>query len=103
MEYFDFISKIMIPAMGAASLGAVVGWLTRAFIWRFEKFNVQVLSGLIGIISGGALTGSSLYLLEADTRMFFTYFIGLSAEVQNTLRHRRFARINMGHHADISQ
>lgn len=73
----NIISTLIIPGLGAISLGSVTGWLVRSFLWRFEKFNLQILSGLIGIISGGALSGAALVILDADTRMFFAYFIGL--------------------------
>jgi hypothetical protein len=77
MTSYDVISQILVPALGSLSLGAVIGWLTRAFLWRFDEFNWQILSGVVGVVSGGALSAVALVVLKADARMFFAYFLGL--------------------------
>src|ERR1051325_549006 len=62
-----------IPAIGAACLGIVIGWLVRFFIRRFDKFNPQVLGSVISIVAGGAV----VRFLETDSTVWWFYPIGL--------------------------
>jgi hypothetical protein len=63
----------LVPAIGASCLGAVVGWLVRYFIRRFEKFGPGVLSSVITIMLGGA----AVKFLAADPTVLWFYPIGL--------------------------
>ena len=62
-----------IPAIGATCLGAVVGWLVRYFIRRFDKFGPAALGSVISIVLGGAV----IKFLEADRSVWWFYPIGL--------------------------
>jgi hypothetical protein len=64
---------IVIPAIGATSLGIVIGWLVRFFIWRFKTFSPSVLSSVISILLGGAVTK----FLSHDENVWWFYPIGL--------------------------
>lgn len=63
----------IVAAIGALSLGIVVGWLVRYFIRRFKSFTPQALGFVISIIAGGAI----IKFLEADKTVWWFYPIGL--------------------------
>jgi hypothetical protein len=44
-----------VAVIGSTCLGVVVGWLVRYFLFRFEKFNVQILGSTISILTGGVI------------------------------------------------
>jgi hypothetical protein len=60
-------------ATGATCLGAVIGWLVRYFIRRFDRFGPAALGSVISIILGGA----AVKFLEADRSVWWFYPIGL--------------------------
>lgn len=62
-----------IPAVGATSLGIVIGWLVRYFIRRFDKFGPMVLGSLLSIVLGG----TAITFLETDKTVWWFYPIGL--------------------------
>jgi O-antigen/teichoic acid export membrane protein len=62
-----------IPAIGATCLGAVIGWLVRYFIRRFERFGPAALASIVSLILGGAV----VKFLEADRSVWWFYPIGL--------------------------
>ena len=62
-----------IPAVGATSLGVVIGWLVRYFIRRFTKFTPMVFGSLVSIVLGGA----TIKFLDADKTVWWFYPIGL--------------------------
>lgn len=76
-EVEQLVVGVLVPALGSISLGSVVGWLTRAFIRRFETFTAQTLTAVVSIVSGGSLSGLALKYLDSDSRLAFAYFIGL--------------------------
>jgi hypothetical protein len=63
----------VLPALGACSLGIVIGWLVRYFIRRFTTFNPQVLSTLVSILVGGVV----IRFLDGDKTAWWFYPIGL--------------------------
>ena len=63
----------VIPAIGATSLGIVIGWLVRYFIRRFDKFTPAVFGSLISILLGSAV----MKFLSADKTIWWFYPIGL--------------------------
>src|SRR5437763_16976236 len=63
----------IVPAIGAASLGIVIGWLVRYFIRRFDRFGPAVLCSVISIMLGGAV----IKFLEADKSTWWFYHICL--------------------------
>jgi hypothetical protein len=62
-----------VPAIGATSLGIVVGWLVRYFVPRFETFTPAVLSSVLTIGLGGA----AIRFLETDKTVWWFYPIGM--------------------------
>ena len=63
----------VVPALGALSLGIVIGWLVRYFIRRFKEFGPQALGLVVSIMLGGAV----VKFLEADRTVWWFYPIGL--------------------------
>ena|ERR1035437_1004493 len=63
----------LVSALGATSLGIVVGWLVRYFIRRFEKFTPAALTTVIGVVAGGA----AVKFLSVDLTVCWFYPIGL--------------------------
>jgi len=64
---------VNVPAIGATSLGVVVGWLVRYFVPRFETFNAAILTSVISIGLGGVV----IKFLENDKTVLWYYPIGL--------------------------
>jgi phosphotransferase system glucose/maltose/N-acetylglucosamine-specific IIC component len=63
----------MLPALGACSLGVVIGWLVRYFIRRFATFDAQVLRTLISILVGALV----IRFLDGDKTAWWFYPVGL--------------------------
>lgn len=64
---------VNVPAIGATSLGVVVGWLVRYFVPRFETFTPAILTSVISIGLGGVV----IKFLENDKTVLWYYPIGL--------------------------
>ena len=62
-----------LGAIGATCLGVVIGWLTRYFIQRFNRFTPMHLSSVVSIILGSAV----MAFLGADKSVWWFYPIGL--------------------------
>ena len=62
-----------VPAIGSTSLGIVIGWLVRYFLFRFKKFDRNVLSSVVTILLGGVV----LKFLSTDKSVIWFYPIGL--------------------------
>ena len=65
--------ETIIPPIGAAFFGAVVGWLAHHIFLRAKPVNVRWLATMIGVIGGGAVTA----LFERGSILFGAYCIGL--------------------------
>jgi hypothetical protein len=65
----------VVPIVGCISLGIVIGWLTRYFIYRFKEFNSQILSSVVMLLVGGTV----VRFLEEDATIWWYYPIGLLA------------------------
>jgi len=63
----------VIPAIGATSLGIVIGWLVRYFIRRFDNYTPAVFGSLVSILLGSAV----MKFLSADQTTWWFYPIGL--------------------------
>jgi hypothetical protein len=42
--------------LGSICLGVVIGWLVRFFLERSKRFTLKVLSGVVSVITGAAVT-----------------------------------------------
>lgn len=65
-----------IAAIGAISLGIVVGWLIRYFLLRFEKFNSQVLGSTLSLLTGGVVIGF-FGIVDPEQDVIWFYPIGV--------------------------
>jgi hypothetical protein len=63
----------IVPAIGSTSLGLVIGWLVRFFLYRMRSFNPKALSSIVSIIAGGA----AIKLLARNSDLVWWYLIGL--------------------------
>ncbi len=62
-----------VEALGAVSLGVVIGWLVSYFVRRFKKFNPQILASTIPIFIGGGV----IKFLQDNSSAIWFYPIGL--------------------------
>jgi len=68
--------NMSIAAIGSTCFGIVFGWLVRYFLFRFDKFNVQILGSTVSVITGGGVIGYFTKFSPDKTVVWF-YPIGL--------------------------
>jgi glycopeptide antibiotics resistance protein len=65
-----------VAAIGSTCLGIVVGWLVRYFLFRFDKFNAQILGSTISLLVGGVVIGFFNWV-DPDKTVVWFYPIGV--------------------------
>jgi mannitol-specific phosphotransferase system IIBC component len=65
-----------VAAIGSTCLGVVVGWLVRYFLYRFKKFDVQILGSTVSLLTGGIIT-IFFNLVDPNKEVIWFYPIGL--------------------------
>jgi hypothetical protein len=64
---------LAVSSIGCASLGIVIGWLVRFFLYRMKSFTPKALSSIVSIVAGGA----AIRFLEHNSGPVWWYTIGL--------------------------
>jgi hypothetical protein len=64
----------LIPSIGAACFGAVIGWLAHYAFWQRRYINVAWIASLLSVVGGGAVTA----VFKSET-LFGAYCIGMFA------------------------
>jgi len=66
-----------IIALGASSLGIVIGILVAWFVLEAKEMNLKVLSASVTVLTGGAVMGLFQFLSHSQTSEIWFYPIGL--------------------------
>lgn len=64
----------IMAAVGAVSIGAVIGWLVRYFIRRFRSFTPKSLGAVTSVILGGVV----VKMFTIDSNIWWMYCIGVA-------------------------